>query len=111
MLTIVVLAIASETGLGISVWGFIVSVQGGSLMDALAAVILFVVSALAMFLSYELVDQRTCSAKQRQRGNKDNRWGITLEPGQSVMFKIVPAQGQWTTTRIDPAGEDNGGGS
>lgn len=48
MLTIVVLAIASETGLGISVWGFIVSVQGGSLMDALAAVILFVASALAM---------------------------------------------------------------
>lgn len=105
MLTIVVLAIASETGLGISVWGFIVSVQGGSLMDALAAVILFVASALAMFLSYELVDQRARSAEHRQKGNKDNRRGIMLEPGQSVMFKIVPSQGQWTPTWIEPADE------
>ncbi len=105
MLTIVVLAIASETGLGISVWGFIVSVQGGSLMNALAAVILFVASALAMFLSYELVDQRGRSAEHWQRGNKDNRRSITLEPGQSIVFKIVPSQGQWTTTRIEPADE------
>lgn len=105
MLTIVVLAIASETGLGISVWGFIVSVQGGSLMNALAAVILFVASALAMFLSYELVDQRARSAEHRQKDNKDNRRGITLDPGQSVMFKIVPSQGQWTTTRVEPVDE------
>lgn len=75
MLSIVVLAIASETGLGISVWGFIVSVQGGSLMDALAAVILFIASALAMFLSYELVDQRARSAEHRQQGQQGQQAG------------------------------------
>lgn len=110
MLSIVVLAITSETGLGISVWGFIVSVQGGSLMCALAAVVLFVASVIGMALSYLLVHQSA--------GNRDkavNRRVLALKPGQSLAFRPIPDEDgyaavslepdQWTTTRTGPVHE------
>lgn len=96
----VVLAIVSEAGLGISVWGFIVSVQGGSLMDALAAVILFVASVISMLLSYLLVHQRAWSA-----GNRDkavNRRVLTLKPGQSLAFRLIPGEDSYVTVRPEP---------
>ena len=110
----VVLAIVSEVGLGISVWGFIVSVQGGSLMNTLAAVILFVAAAVGMALSYLFVHQRAWSA-----GNRDkavNRRVLTLKPGQSLAFRLIPGEDSYvavrpepdqrTTTRIDPVHEE-----
>ena len=113
MLSIVVLAIASETGLGISVWGFIVSVHGGSLMGALAAVILFVAAVIGMLLSYLLVHQRAWSGGNRDRCA--NRRVLTLKPGQSMAFRLIPGEDsyvtvrpepdQWATTRIDPVHE------
>ena len=106
----VVLAVVSVAGLLISVWAFVVSVLGGSWLVAMAAVLLFVASMLAAGLAYSLGHQGWS-----RRQDKTGRRGITLEPGQSLVFRLMPGMnsyvavrpepGQWTTTRIDPVHE------
>lgn len=103
----VVLAVVSEAAIGVSVWAFVVSVQCCAWLDAMAAVLLFVASMLAAGLAYSLGHQGWS-----RRQDKTGRRGITLEPGQSLVFRLMPGMnsyvavrhepGQWTTTRIEP---------
>lgn len=107
----VVLAIVSVVGLSISVWAFVVSVLGGSWLVAMAAVLLFVASVFAAGLSYSLGHQ----GWSRQQDKIDRR-SITLKPGQSLVFRLMPGRdsyvavlpepGQWTTTRIEPVNRE-----
>ena len=109
----VVLAIVSVVGLAISVWAFAISVQSGLWLVTMAAVLLFVASVFAAGLSYS----RGHQGWSRQQDRVDRR-SITLEPGQSLAFRRMPGRdgyvvvlpenppGQWTTTRIEPADQD-----
>lgn len=117
MLTAVVLAIVSEAGLTFSVWAIIMSVQVGSWLDVLASVLLFIAAALMLSLSYCFVYTAGKDAQREKMWDKAvNRHVLTLKPGQSMTFKLIPGEdsyvavrpepGQWTTTRIEPADKD-----
>ena len=116
MIIAVVLAIVSEAALGVSVWGFIASLQQGSWQCAIAAVCAFVAADLMLFLSYYFVYGAGMAAQREKMWNKAvNRRVLTLKPGQSMAFRLVPGEDsyvtvrpepdQWATTRIDPVHE------
>ena len=119
IITAVALAIVSEAGMGFSVWATIISVQVGSWQDALASVLLFIAAALVLFLSYGFVYTAGKDVQSEKMWDKAvNRRVLTLKPGQSMAFRLIPGEdsyvtvrpepGQWTTTRIEPVRENDG---
>lgn len=116
MIIAVVLTTVSEVVIGVSVWGFIASLQQGSWQCAIAAVCAFVAADLMLFLSYYFVYGAGMAAQREKMWDKAvNSHVLTLKPGQSMAFRLVPGEDSYvmvrpepdqrTTTRIEPMHE------
>lgn len=96
------LSVVGMSTIGVSSWAFAVAVESSSLSIAVASALLFVAGALVLFLSYAMAYVAGEDAERAKRDDKARATGITLKPGQSIAFRLIPGREKWVTAIPQP---------